>query len=128
VLPEGARALLDDRAFATVATLEPDGRPQMSVVWVERDGDDVLFSTTKDRRKHANLSRDPRATLLCFPLADPYTYLEVRGVVGMSDDPHSELISRLSGRYLGRTPYDQDPPGTERVVCRLRPERVVWSG
>jgi pyridoxine/pyridoxamine 5'-phosphate oxidase len=62
-LNEKARAILEGTNFATVATIEPDGRPQLSPVWVTHDGDDILFSTTVGRRKHVNISRDPRVTV-----------------------------------------------------------------
>lgn len=127
-LPSGARDLLDAHEFATVATLEPDGRPQLSVVWVKRDGDDVLFSTVRSRRKASNLERDPRCTLLVFPRGNPYSYLELRGAVEITDDPTSALIEELNGLYTGREGYGQDAPGDERIVVRLRAERVVFHG
>jgi aspartate/methionine/tyrosine aminotransferase len=65
-LTEAPRALIDASEHATVATIEPDGQPQLSVVWVKTDGDDVVFSTVVSRRKHTNLLRDPSVTLLVF--------------------------------------------------------------
>ena len=123
-LPGVARAWIDGHEFATIATIEPDGRPQLSVVWVARDGDDLLVSTVKGRRKHANLVRDPRATVLIYPADEPYSYVEVRGRVTLTDDGGAELIQTLSRKYTGQ-PYEADAPGTERVVVRIRPERVV---
>ena len=79
-----ARVLLDAPEYATISTIEPDGQPQLSIVWVTRDGDDLLVSTIEGRRKHRNLSRDPRATVLVYPAADPNVYLEVRGSVTMT--------------------------------------------
>ena len=70
-LPPAARALLDGLNFATVATVQPDGSPQTSVVWIRADGDDLLFSTIKGRRKHANLTRDPRVSVLVLDAATP---------------------------------------------------------
>ena len=77
---EATRSLLDGANFATVATLNPDGGPQSSVVWVKRDGDTVLFSTTTTRQKGRNLAKDPRVTLTIFATRDPYDYVEIRGV------------------------------------------------
>src|SRR5215470_14256165 len=90
-LPEKARALFDGPYHVTVTTLDPGGRPQSSLVWAKTDGDDVLFSTIKGRRKYANLSRDRRISALVFDGTDPYTYAEVRGVATITDDPEAEL-------------------------------------
>jgi len=115
--------MFDGRNFATVATLQPGGEPQTSVVWVRADGDDVLFSTIKGRRKHANLTRDPRVSVLVFDAADPYTYAEVRGTAEITEDPAAELIEELSQKYTGE-PFG-DRPGERRVIVRVRPAHVV---
>ena len=95
-LPQRARELFDGSNFATVATVQPGGQPQTSVVWVRTDGDDVLFSTIKGRRKYANLTRDPRVSVLVFDATDPLRLREVRGPVEITDDPAAELIEELS--------------------------------
>jgi PPOX class probable F420-dependent enzyme len=126
-LPETARDLLDRPEFATVATIEPDGQPHLSVVWVGRDGDDVLFSTLRGRRKTNNLERDGRATVLVYPKDDPYTYLEIRGTVTLVDDPDAALIDAMSHKYAGE-PWTHGSPGDQRVVVRVTPAKVVWYG
>lgn len=125
-IPEAARAWFDAAEFATVATIEPDGRPQQSVVWVRLDGDDVLFSTTEGRRKHANLSRDPRVNVLVQPSGDSYHYCEVRGTATMTREGGRELIDELNQKYTGGDRYTGDD-GTDnvRVVVRVTPDRVV---
>jgi PPOX class probable F420-dependent enzyme len=125
-LPEEARKLLDAPTFATVTSINPDGGPQSTVVWVRTDGDDVLFSTVKGRRKPRNFERDPRASLLVIDPADPYRYVEVRGRVTMTDDPEGALIEELSQKYRGRS--WEDKPGAERLIVRIRPERVTVRG
>lgn len=122
-LPDAARALFDEPNFVTVATIDPDGRPQLSIVWAKRDGDDVLFSTIKGRRKYANLARDGRATALVYPAEDAYRYAEVRGTVTMTDDPAAELINELALKYTGQ-PFG-DRPGEQRVIVRIVPDHVV---
>ena len=122
-LPEPAKALFDGPNHVTVATIDPGGRPQTSLVWAKRDGDDVLFSTIKGRRKYANLTRDPRLSALVYDPADPYAYAEVRGTVTITEDPEAELINELALKYTGQ-PFG-DRPGEERVVVRIRPEKVV---
>jgi PPOX class probable F420-dependent enzyme len=126
-LPEPAKALLDAREFVTLATLEPDGQPQLSVLWVKRDGNDVLMSTVAGRRKQRNLAREPRATVLLYPIGNPYNYLEVRGSVTMTEEGGRELIDELYEKYQDRPgPYPGDGPDDVRVVIRLAPEHVVF--
>ncbi|KJK55930.1 PPOX class F420-dependent oxidoreductase [Saccharothrix sp. ST-888] len=123
-LSEQAKALIDGKTFAVVTTLEPDGSPQSSVVWVKRDGDDVLFSTVEGRRKHLNLVKDPRINVLVNPPEEPYTYVELRGEATMSREGGRELINELSHKYLGQD-YSADGPEDVRVVVRVRPRKVV---
>jgi len=122
-LPDAARAMFAGVNFVTVATIDPDGRPQLSVVWAKLDGDDVLFSTIKGRRKYANLTRDGRASALVYPADDAYSYAEVRGRVTLTDDPSAHLINELSIKYTGE-PFG-DRPGEERVIVRIIPDNVV---
>jgi PPOX class probable F420-dependent enzyme len=124
-LSEKARALFAGNNFATVATIEPDGQPQLSPVWVKHDGDDVLFSTTVGRRKHQNITRDPRVTVCVFDHEDPYTYVEVRGTATMTEEGGRELIDEFAGKYRGLDSYPWDQPDTVRVVVRVTPQRVV---
>ncbi|MGI5284325.1 PPOX class F420-dependent oxidoreductase [Nonomuraea polychroma] len=125
-LPEEARKLLDAPNFATVTSINPDGGPQSTVVWVRTDGDDVIFSTAKGRRKPRNFERDPRASLLVIDPDDPYRYVEVRGRVTMTPDPTGALIEELSQKYQGKS--WEDKPGVERLIVRIRPDRVTLRG
>jgi PPOX class probable F420-dependent enzyme len=122
-LPERARTLFDGRNFVTVATIDPGGRPQTSLVWATTDGADVLFSTIKGRRKYANLTRDSRISALVYDPADPYTYAEVRGTATITDDPGAELINELALKYTGQ-PFGYRP-GEQRVIVRITPDKVV---
>jgi PPOX class probable F420-dependent enzyme len=126
-LPDKAKTLLDAPEFATVATIDPDGQPQLSVVWLGRDGDDVLFSTIKGRRKTDNLVRDARATVLVYPKENPYSYLEIRGTVTLADDPTQAYIEEMSQKYLGKA-YPWRNEDEERIVVRVSPAKVVWHG
>lgn len=122
------KRILDGPVFATVATLQPDGSPQLSVVWVKRDGDDVLISTTVGRRKEANLRRDPRVTVLVNPADAPYTYAEIRGTATLSTEGGDELIDELSRKYTGKRYADFNPGADQdgqRVVVRVRAAKVV---
>ena len=123
-LPPLARKLLDGELFATLATVNADGSPQSSVIWVKRDGDEIVFSTIRGRRKTRNMERDPRVSVVGFDPANPYQYFEVRGTVTLDEQGGRELIDELSVRYTGK-PYGLDGPDAVRVVCRLTPEHVV---
>jgi PPOX class probable F420-dependent enzyme len=120
---EPTRELLDGKNFATVATLNPDGGPQTSLVWIQREGDTVAFSSTSDRRKVRNLSRDPRISLTVFDLANPYRTVEIRGVAELVEDEGRVLQRAVSHKYLGEDP-PPDPEGTVRVVVRVVPHKI----
>ena len=117
-LNDETRRLLDGRHFAVMATINPDGGPQTSAMWVGRDGDDVLFSTVAGRRKHRNLLRDPRVSITVLDSGDPYNYVELRGTVRFTEDVGREFDTALSHAYDGRDP-DPDPPGAERLIGRV---------
>ncbi|NRQ33921.1 PPOX class F420-dependent oxidoreductase [Nonomuraea sp. NN258] len=125
-LPQDARELLDAPNYATVTSINPDGGPQSTVVWVRTDGDDVIFSTVRGRRKPRNFERDPRASLLVIDPENPYRYVEVRGRVTMTDDPTGALIEELSQKYRGMS--WEDKPGTERLIVRIAPDKVTLRG
>jgi PPOX class probable F420-dependent enzyme len=125
-LNEASRALIDGVNFASIATINPDGSPQTSVVWVTRDGDDLLFSTVIGRRKERNLRRDPRVSVTIFDQQQPYSYIEVRGSVTLDPQGGRELIDALSNKYVGKD-YDVEPEGNVRVVIRLTPQKVTGN-
>lgn len=120
--------LLDTPVFVNIATIQPDGSPQVSPVWVTRDGDDVLISTTVGRRKETNLRRDPRVTVVVQPADNPYAYAEIRGQAELTTEGGQELIDELSLKYTGK-PYAEFNPNSgqddSRVVVRITPRKVV---
>lgn len=124
-LSEKARALFAGTNFATVATIEPDGQPQLSPMWIKHDGDDVVFSTVAGRRKHQNLLRDPRVTVSVFDHDDPYSYVEVRGTATITEEGGRELIDEFAKKYRGLDVYPWDKPDAVRVVVRVTPHRVI---
>ncbi|MGY6657761.1 PPOX class F420-dependent oxidoreductase [Amycolatopsis sp. TRM77291] len=125
-LPEPVRELVDGKNFATVATLDADGGPQTSVIWVGLDEGDLVFSATEDRLKVRNLRRDPRASVSITDAENPYRHTQLRGTVTITPDPGKTLPKTLSHKYLG-----QDPPpegdDVERVIVRLRVERIAGN-
>ena len=125
-IPPAALPMLDAPEFATLATMNPNGYPHLSVVWVARDGDDLLISTIKGRRKCLNMELDPRVTVLVYPRDNPYSYVEVRGTATLTEVGGRELIDLLNQQYTGTDRFVADD-GTDnvRVVCRITPDKVV---
>jgi PPOX class probable F420-dependent enzyme len=117
--------LFADKNFAVVATVNPDGSPQSSVVWVDWDGESVIFNTTRPRAKGRNLERDPRVSVTVFDGENPYRYVEVAGAVELDDEGAGDHINELSHKYTGQD-YAASREG--RVIVRLRPERVHAMG
>jgi PPOX class probable F420-dependent enzyme len=123
-LNDEIRRLLDGRHYAVLATINPDGGPQTSTMWVGRDGDDVLFSTVAGRRKHLNLRRDPRASVSVLDSDDPENYVELRGRVTIEEDPGRAFDIGLSWKYDGRDP-DPDAPGAVRLILRMTVDKAT---
>ncbi|MBE1500374.1 PPOX class probable F420-dependent enzyme [Amycolatopsis lexingtonensis] len=125
-LLDAVRALIDGKNFATVATLDADGGPQTSVVWVGLDDGDLVFSATEDRRKVRNLRRDPRLSVSLTDAENPYRHTQLRGTAEITPDPGKALPKVLSHKYLGQDPPPEGPE-TERVVVRLKVEKVAGN-
>ncbi|MER7468462.1 PPOX class F420-dependent oxidoreductase [Streptomyces sp. NPDC097981] len=130
-LSEDLKRIIDDSpVFASIATIQPDGSPQVSVTWLARDGNDLLISTTVGRRKEENLRRDPRITVLINPHDAPYTYAEVRGTAELTTEGGQDLINQLSRKYTGKDYADFNPAygdDNTRVVVRVTPHKIVGS-
>jgi PPOX class probable F420-dependent enzyme len=132
-IPQSARALLASDALAHVVTLNEDGSPQVSCVWVGLEGDDLVFTSLAMRRKIRNLQRDPRVVLSVeggqrtdLGLQE---YLVVHGHARVVEGGAADLLQRLAGTYLGPgvrfPPMDEPPPG---YVVRISPRRITGVG
>ncbi|MFE5405378.1 PPOX class F420-dependent oxidoreductase [Streptomyces sp. NPDC056580] len=127
-LSDRLKSLLDGPVFIVVGTIQPDGSPQLSPVWVKRDGDQILFSTTVDRRKKKNLDRDARVSVVVQDPEMPYVYGEIRGTAELTADGADDLIDELSVKYTGKKYAEFNPASVDdadRVVVRITPEKVV---
>ena len=116
--------LLRGKNFAVVATVGDDGHPQTSVVWIDTDGENVVFNTTNSRAKGRNLRSNPRVSISIWDNDDPYRYLEVEGDASLDETGAGEHITKLSQKYEGK---DFHTP-TNRVIVSVRPERVLDHG
>ena len=129
VIPASHVDLLESTALAHVATIGPDGEPQVNPVWFGWDGTHVLFSQTTTRQKVRNLQRDPRIALSIVDPNNPYRYLEIRGVVErVEPDPDIAFINSMAKKYLGEDRYPWHRPEDERVVVVVRPEHTTQMG
>ncbi len=125
-IPADALDLIDEPHFGIIATIMDDGMPQPTPVWIDRDGQDIIFNTAKGRVKHENMLRDNRVAMSVLDQANPYRYLQVRGTVTMADDEGYANINAMSHKYMG-TDYPFLQPGEERVIVRLTPEDVQYQ-
>jgi PPOX class probable F420-dependent enzyme len=121
-IPASHRDLLDGQ-FATLGTVGPDGRPQLSEIWFLADGDTVRLSLNDSRQKTKNLLANPAASLFLLDLAAPYRYLELRGDAEVSPDDDYAFASRVGAKYQADLSL-HDKPGDKRVVVTIRPLRV----
>jgi len=129
-LNDNVRRLLDEPNPAVLATLNPDGSPQTSVVWVTRNGNDLLLSSAAGRRKERNMRRDPRVSLTVADRRDPQLYAEIRGVAAITEDAGRRFAVQLEEQYEGPGAGDQFlqlPPEVIRVIVTITPHRVTGS-
>ena len=132
-LPDAARSLLEGANLAHVVTINPDGSPQVSCVWVGLDGDDVVFASLGPWRKLRNLERDPRISLSMesstLTSAGMREYLVLQGTATVEPGGAPELLQELAHVYIGPDvrfpPMDDPPPGS---VVRIRVERISGVG
>ncbi|MDG4861668.1 PPOX class F420-dependent oxidoreductase [Streptomyces sp. T-3] len=130
-LPEPVKKLLDSPVFVTVATVQPDGSPQLTVVWAKADGDQILFVTSYGTRKEKNLLRDARTTVLVNPADAPYSYASISGRAEFTDENAVELLDELSVKYSGKV-YAEFSPGKvpeagTLVVVRVTPTKIAGN-
>ena len=127
-IPEEALPLLEGRHLAHVATVMADGSPQVTPIWIDHEGNTIVFNTATGRIKPRNLERDPRVSLSVIDAENPYAPLTVRGrVVEMTTEGADEHIDALSSRYIDEDPYPFRQPGEERLIVRIEPEKVSYG-
>lgn len=127
-LSDQARKLVDGANLAVLATINPDGSPQTSVVWIGRDGDEVVISTEAGRRKDKNLRREPRASLTVIDKNDPDQYVEIRGTATVAEDVDRVVAVALAEAYEGPgagASYLAIPADVVRTVIRITPTRLT---
>ena len=127
-IPASHADLLKRPTFANLATLNADGSPQVTPVWVDFDGTHVLVNTARGRVKAKNLAREPRVALAIADPENPYRYLGIQGrVVGLTEAGADAHIDKMANRYIGKD-YPFRAPGEVRVIARIAPEKVHTNG
>ena len=121
-IPASHRDLLKGE-FATLGTVGPDGRPQLSEVWFLAEGDTVAISLNTSRQKTKNLRANPAANVFLLDLAVPYRYLEIRGDAEITPDDDYSFADKLGAKYRADV-RSHDLPGQSRVKVTIRPVRI----
>ncbi len=129
VLSEKARALIARPVLASLATLNPDGSPQITPLWVDRDGDDVVFNTAEGRKKARNLERDSRVAVTVIDPDDAYNVVAFQGTVtDVSTDGADAHIDFLAKKYLGVDSYPGRREGQVRIRVTVRTDHIAMQG
>jgi len=129
VIPDKYLDLFKKKAFASLATLMPGGEPQVTPVWVDYDGRQVIVNTAAGRQKDENLQRDGRVSLSIIDPDNPYRYLEVRGRVSERTTNGADAhIDKMAKKYLDQDKYPWRKPSEARVLFKITPEHVTSMG
>ena len=116
-------------AFAHLATIFPDGAPQVTPVWFEYDGTHIIINTARGRAKDKNMRRDPRVSLAVSDPENPYRYIQLRGtVVEMTEQGGDAVIDRLAKKYMGVDSYPYRNASEVRVTVKILPQRSQVTG
>ena len=128
-IPENYLDLFRKRAFGSLATLMPDGQPQVTPVWIDLEGGRLVVNSAKGRAKDKNMRRDPRVSIAVIDPDNPYRYLEIRGkVVEVSESGADQHIDKMAKKYLDKDKYPFRKAGEVRVRYIIEPERFSSMG
>ena len=128
-IPDQYKDLFQKKAFCNLATLMPDGRPQVSPVWCDLDGSTIRINSAKGRVKDKNMRRNKKVALSIFDPDNPYRHLAVQGeVVEITEQGADAHIDALAKKYLGKDKYPFRQPGEVRVIYKIRPDHVSHAG
>ena len=123
-LPASVKKLLEDKAYGHVITYNPDGSTQVTMVWMDVDGDQVVYNTAEGRLKVRNLRADPRVTVSMQSRDDPQAYLSIKGRATLTHEGADANIDKLAKRFLGVDTYPYRAPGEQRVLVRIDVDKI----
>jgi PPOX class probable F420-dependent enzyme len=128
-VPEKFMDLLEKPAFASLATIMPDGSPQVTPVWFDYDGQHFLVNSALGRVKDRNMRRNPHVALSIMDPANPYRYMEIRGeVTEITQQGADQLIDKLAKKYMNVETYPYRSPEEVRVTYKINPVKVIGLG
>ena len=128
-LTEKQAELFRGKNWGTVVTLREDGSPHATPVWIDTDGENVVFNTAIGRAKERHLRRDPRVAVTVLPAADQQSgYVSVTGTAEISEEGAVDHINRMAKKYLGQDTYPYLQPDERRVVVTVKPDKVDSMG
>lgn len=129
-IPEKYRDLMqNNKAYANLATVMPDGSPQVTPVWFDHDGQHVRVNTAKGRVKARNMHQGSKVALSIMDPDNAYRYVQVRGTVSRETEDGAEAhIDSLAKKYLGKDKYPFGQPGEQRVMYEITPDSVEGMG
>ena len=127
-LPQSVKKVLQDKAYGHVVTFNAEGKPQLTMVWLDVEGDEVLFNTAEGRLKLKNLRRDPRIIISAQDRNDPQSYMAFHGHASVTEAGADEQIDKLAKRFLGVDKYPFRRPGEKRLVVRVKVDRIGGFG
>lgn len=127
-LDEAQTDFLQNPYYAVVTTIRPDGTPHSTVVWVDAEDGDVLFNTAEGRIKPRNMRANPNVSVAVVDPANGYRWVVVNGKAELSHDGADAHIDKLAKKYLDADTYPFRKEGEQRVIVRVRPDRVTASG
>jgi PPOX class probable F420-dependent enzyme len=128
-IPERYMDLFEKKAFANLATVMPDGTPQVTPVWIDYDGNHLLVNSARGRQKDKNMERNPSVSLSIMDPDNPYRYLEVRGrVTEITEEGAEDHIDKMAKKYIDQDKYPWRRPGEVRVLYKIEPQRTSQMG
>jgi len=127
-LPPSVKKILEDKAYGHVITFNANGSPQVTMVWMDVEGDEVLFNTAEGRLKPKNLRRDPRIIVSVQDRNDPQSSMVFHGKATLTEAGADENIDKLAKRFLGVDKYPFRRPGEKRLVVRIKVDRIGGYG
>ena len=128
-LSEKQADLLRGKNWGTVVTLREDGSPHATPVWIDTDGENVIFNTVIGRAKERHLRNDPRVAVTVLPAADQQSgYVSVSGRAELSEEGANDHIDKLAKKYLGLDKYPYLQPGERRVIVTVKPDMIDSLG
>jgi PPOX class probable F420-dependent enzyme len=127
-IPQSLKTMLEDKAYGHVVTFNAKGKPELTMVWMDVEGDELLFNTAEGRRKPGNIRRDPRVIVSVQDRKNPQAYAVFHGRGQVTDAGADAHIDKLAKRFLGADKYPYRRPDEKRLIVRIEVDRISGMG